>query len=113
MRIRAMLNTSSLPWNRFPKAAAAGLLVVAGGWASAATPATAQASQAAPPAPTRFEAEIEAFRAWDRKNAVPADAVLFVGSSSIRMWATAVSFPDLPVVNRGFGGSQISDVNHY
>jgi lysophospholipase L1-like esterase len=39
--------------------------------------------------------------------------VLFVGSSSIRKWQTAESFPDLPVINRGFGGSHVSEVNHF
>jgi len=35
---------------------------------------------------------------------------LFVGSSSIRRWSTlAQDFPELTVLNRGFGGSQISD----
>jgi lysophospholipase L1-like esterase len=29
------------------------------------------------------------------------------------MWPTAESFPDLPVINRGFGGSHASEVNHY
>jgi lysophospholipase L1-like esterase len=37
--------------------------------------------------------------------------VLFVGSSSIRLWGTRESFPHWPVINRGFGGSRISDVN--
>jgi lysophospholipase L1-like esterase len=67
----------------------------------------------ADPNPARFEADIRAFEAWDSQNAVPDDAVLFVGSSSIRMWPTAESFPGLMVVNRGFGGSHISDVNHF
>jgi len=74
--------------------------------ASASEPAT-------DPDPTRFESEIAAFEKWDRQNSVPRDAILFVGSSSIRMWETAKSFPDLPVINRGFGGSHISDVNHF
>ena len=65
------------------------------------------------PDPARFDSEIAAFENWDRQNAVPPDAVLFVGSSSIRMWQTAESFPNLPVINRGFGGSHISDVNHF
>ena len=65
------------------------------------------------PDPARFDSEIAAFDKWDRQNAVPPDAVLFVGSSSIRMWQTAESFPNLPVINRGFGGSHISDVNHF
>jgi lysophospholipase L1-like esterase len=65
------------------------------------------------PDPARFEADIEVFRQWDTKNAVPVDGVLFVGSSTIRLWPTATRFAELPVINRGFGGSQISDVNHY
>jgi len=65
------------------------------------------------PDPNRFAGEIKAFAEWDSKNAVPAEPVLFVGSSSIRMWRTHESFPGLPVVNRGFGGSHISDIIHY
>ena len=71
------------------------------------------AAQATDPDPERFKAEIDVFRQWDTKNAVPADGVLFVGSSTIRLWPTAERFSDLPVINRGFGGSQIPDVNHY
>ena len=39
--------------------------------------------------------------------------MLFVGSSSIRFWPTALYFPNRKVVNRGFGGAHISDVNHF
>ena len=67
----------------------------------------------ADPDPGRFEAEITAFESWDRQNSFPPQAVLFVGSSSIRKWQTAEGFPDLPVINRGFGGSHVSDVNHF
>lgn len=67
----------------------------------------------ADPEPSRFETEIRAFESWDRQNSVPPDAILFVGSSSIRLWPTAESFPKLPVINRGFGGSHISDVIHF
>ena len=63
--------------------------------------------------PLRFKREIDTFIEWDSKNSVPDDAVLFVGSSSIRMWSTCRSFPDMKVINRGFGGSQISDVIYY
>jgi lysophospholipase L1-like esterase len=73
----------------------------------------ANAEDAADPDPARFESDIAAFEAWDRQNSHARDAVLFVGSSSIRMWPTAESFPNLPVINRGFGGSHISDVNHF
>ena len=53
------------------------------------------------------------FEDWDRKNSFASDAVLFVGSSSIKLWRTRESFSDLPVINRGFGGSMISEVNFF
>jgi lysophospholipase L1-like esterase len=87
-------------------------IVVAALAIAAAMAANAQA-QAPNPDPARFASEIDAFKAWDAKNATPAHAVLFVGSSTIRLWRTADRFPGLPVINRGFGGSEISDVNHY
>lgn len=71
------------------------------------------AEPVANPDPFRFKPEIQAFEAWDAKNASPRDAVLFAGSSSVRMWRSAEDFPDLPVINRGFGGAHISDVNYY
>jgi lysophospholipase L1-like esterase len=74
---------------------------------------SAEPAAKTPPAPARFANEISAFTARDRKDSYPRDAILFVGSSSIRKWPTAEAFPDLPVINRGFGGSQIFDVNHY
>ena len=66
------------------------------------------------PSKPPFEDEIEAFEAADRAHAPPQGAVLFVGSSSIRFWDTlAQDFPGTPVINRGFGGSQISDCLRY
>lgn len=62
----------------------------------------------------RWEKEIAAFEVADRKSPPPKDAVLFVGSSSIRLWKTLQSdFPDLPIINRGFGGSHIPDSTHF
>lgn len=66
-----------------------------------------------PTGPARFETEIAAFEKWDHQNAVPQNCILFVGSSSIRLWQTADAFADLPVINRGFGGSTIADVNYF
>jgi lysophospholipase L1-like esterase len=61
-----------------------------------------------------WETEISAFAEIDRKQTPPENAVLFVGSSSIRMWENLrSSFPNLKVINRGFGGSRLEDVNHY
>ena len=66
----------------------------------------AVAALQAPP----FEDEIRRFEAGD-KLAPPAEgSVLFVGSSSIRLWTTlARDFPEYRTLNRGFGGSQIAD----
>lgn len=58
----------------------------------------------------RWEKEIQAFEDSDKKSPPPQDAILFIGSSSIKLWKTlAKDFPEHKVVNRGFGGSQIAD----
>ena len=61
----------------------------------------------------KWEKEIAAFEAVDQKLPPVKGDILFVGSSSIRMWDVKRSFPELPVVNRGFGGSQIEDSAHF
>jgi lysophospholipase L1-like esterase len=69
-------------------------------------------STSAPDKPkNKWEKAITEFEQWDAKNSFPADSVLFVGSSSIGLWETARYFPEFPVINRGFGGSTIYDVN--
>ncbi len=65
------------------------------------------------PDPAHFDQEIAQFQQWDAKNSYPEQAILFVGSSSIRMWETHEAFPEYPVINRGFGGSHISDVQYF
>ncbi|HON07513.1 MAG TPA: SGNH/GDSL hydrolase family protein [Verrucomicrobiota bacterium] len=58
----------------------------------------------------RYEKDIQAFESSDATNKPPENGILFIGSSSIRLWKDLKSdFPELPVINRGFGGSQISD----
>ena len=67
-----------------------------------------------PPDPTRFEKEIAAYEAADKKSPPPQGAVLFYGASSIRLWKTLKEdFPGVEVFNRGFGGSQISDCTYF
>lgn len=61
----------------------------------------------------QWEETIRTFEDWDKKNSFPSDAVLFVGSSSIRLWPTRECFGRFEVINRGFGGSQISDVVYF
>jgi lysophospholipase L1-like esterase len=62
----------------------------------------------------RFEQEIQTFEAADKAAMPPKNAVLFVGSSSIRLWPDlAADFDPMPVINRGFGGSTIPEVRYY
>jgi lysophospholipase L1-like esterase len=62
----------------------------------------------------KWEPEIAAFEASDRTNPPPKDCIVFVGSSSIRMWSSLKSdFPGLPAINRGFGGSELADSVHF
>lgn len=62
----------------------------------------------------RWEKEITAFENADRTNPPPKHAVLFIGSSGIRLWKTlAQDFPEHRVINRGFGGSHIADATHF
>jgi lysophospholipase L1-like esterase len=65
------------------------------------------------PAPDRWAEEMRAFEADDRQNPFPREGIVFVGSSSIRLWDLKASFPDVPTLNRGFGGSHLADVSHY
>jgi lysophospholipase L1-like esterase len=70
-------------------------------------------AQETAPAADKWERTIAQFEAEDQKSPPPKDAVLFVGSSSIRLWDLKKSFPELPTINRGFGGSQMSDAVRY
>jgi len=63
--------------------------------------------------PDRWEADIQAFEKKDKENPPPQGEIVFAGSSTMRMWKTAESFPDLKVINRGFGGSQMADSVKY
>src|SRR5262245_14434475 len=62
---------------------------------------------------SRWEKDIAAFEMKDKENPPPKGAVLFAGSSSIRLWDLKASFPDLKAINRGFGGSQIGDSTYF
>lgn len=59
--------------------------------------------------PDKWEKEIAAFEAADQKSPPAKGGVLFVGSSSIRLWDLKKSFPNQTYINRGFGGSQMHD----
>jgi lysophospholipase L1-like esterase len=64
--------------------------------------------------PAFFADEIEAFAEQDAAAPPPDAPIVFVGSSSIRQWDTlADDLAPLPVLNRGFGGSQLTHLIHY
>ncbi|MBS0188055.1 MAG: hypothetical protein JSS51_08295 [Planctomycetes bacterium] len=78
------------------------------------TPASSTPSTPArnPAPPAWYEPEIRAFESADKVHAPASGSVLFIGSSSIRMWKTLeADMSPVPVLNRGFGGSQTRDVN--
>lgn len=75
--------------------------------------AGASAAHAQAPAPDRFEKDIVGFEERDKTAPPPKGEIVFVGSSTIRLWDTAAAFPDLKIINRGFGGSWLSDATHY
>ena len=64
--------------------------------------------------PERFEKAILEYEKTDRESKPPSGVNLFVGSSSIRRWADIQAhFPKHKILNRGFGGSQFSDLIYY
>lgn len=61
-----------------------------------------------------FWKEVKAFKSADSVKAPPQNAIVFVGSSSFRMWKDLQNaFPRHVVINRGFGGSSLPHVIDY
>ena len=61
-----------------------------------------------------FAKEMKAFEVQDAQGSLPKGVDLFVGSSSIRYWSNVIKLPSSnPILNRGFGGSQMSDLLYY
>lgn len=80
--------------------------------AVAGASAICHAQQSAATSP--FEPEIAAFEKKDAVSPPPAGSIVFIGSSSIRMWSNLErAFPGKTVINRGFGGSVISDSTRF
>jgi lysophospholipase L1-like esterase len=64
--------------------------------------------------PARFQSEIDQFKADSFDSQTVKKLILFTGSSTIRMWTDLKKdFPDRSVLNRGFGGSCMSDLLFY
>lgn len=71
------------------------------------------AQEADQPKSVKWESAIQEIESRDAKNPPKPGGVLFVGSSSIRLWKLQESFPDLNGINHGFGGSEIIDSVYY
>lgn len=66
------------------------------------------------PGPEQWENSIQKFEKADKATPTESGMVLFVGSSSIALWRDIADyFPEHKVLNRGFGGSQFSDLIYY
>ena len=91
--------TRRTAWTRVGALSIAGVVLVA---------ASAAAQQGGP-----WESAIAAFEALDRASPPPSGEIVFVGSSSIRLWDVQKYFPGLTIINRGFGGSQLFDAVRY
>lgn len=61
----------------------------------------------------KWEKAIAQMEESDRKAKPAEGGILFVGSSSIRLWDLHKSFPYDKPLNRGFGGSEIADSTHF
>ena len=61
-----------------------------------------------------FYNDIQGFKKEDSLQKPPSNAILFVGSSSFRMWNDVQqAFPEHTIINRGFGGSSLPHVIDY
>ena len=64
--------------------------------------------------PTRFEKEIKKYIEEDASPYQSRDIILFTGSSSVKAWRTVdENYPKHDIINRGFGGSMMSDLYYY
>ena len=58
--------------------------------------------------------EVRQFEALDQTQEYPDNAILFIGSSSIRLWNTLEEdMKPFPVIKRGYGGAHFRDIIFY
>jgi hypothetical protein len=64
--------------------------------------------------PLVWEEDIRALEAATRGSFPPGEAVVFIGSSSIRFWDSLhVDMAPIPVIQHGFGGAKLNDAVYY
>lgn len=79
-----------------------------------ATHSTVPAAAATASDSLQWEPDIAAFEQADSVVRRMPGSVVFVGSSSIRLWSTlSEDFPGVATINRGFGGSRVRDTTYY
>lgn len=62
----------------------------------------------------KWEKDIQAFEKLDASEPDPAEAILFTGSSSIRLWSTLEEdMAPYHVIQRGYGGAKLTDFAVY
>ena len=66
------------------------------------------------PRVAKWERDVAALEALDAREPDPPGAILFVGSSSIRLWdSIAADMAPWPVIRRGYGGARYADLCHF
>ena len=61
-----------------------------------------------------FWNDIQSFKKQDSISFPAANQILFIGSSSFTKWTDVQNyFPSYPIINRGFGGSSLTDIIYY
>lgn len=61
-----------------------------------------------------FWQDIQNFKKSDQETPPPKGAILLLGSSSFTKWTDVDNyFPGKTIINRGFGGSRLIDLNYY
>lgn len=64
--------------------------------------------------PARFKNDVETIKRFDKIYPPPPSPVLFIGSSSIRLWPELQkTFCERTVLNRGIGGAVVNDILYY
>lgn len=66
-----------------------------------------------PPDPARFDKEVASLLEREAGQPPAQGGILFIGSSNIRKWPLKTGFPDLALINHGFGGSQTTDCTFF
>jgi lysophospholipase L1-like esterase len=72
----------------------------------------AQPAKEADPA-AKWEKEVVAIEKRQAEKPPAKGGIVFAGSSSIRLWDLAKSFPDWNATNSGFGGSEVRDSTRF